>query len=98
MDKAKKAKWIEALKSGKFRQGIGRLRMPDYNGKILVSKYCCLGVGVEIGIFEPAGSSNQKKIYIRNDDLPRSIQNDLAQRNDSGSDFNEIADYIERTL
>lgn len=32
-----KAQWIEALRSGKYEQGIGRLK--DYDGK-----YCCLGV------------------------------------------------------
>lgn len=34
-------KWLEALRSGKYKQGYNRLK-DDKDG------YCCLGVGVEI--------------------------------------------------
>ena len=37
MPKELKAKWLEALRSGKYRQGMARLR--DQSGG-----YCCLGV------------------------------------------------------
>jgi len=44
-----KAKWIEALRSGRYAQGCGRLRRHD-------DKYCCLGVlcelAVEAGVLE----------------------------------------------
>ena len=40
MDKALKNKWIKALRSGKYRQGTGRLK--------LMYRYCCLGVLADI--------------------------------------------------
>jgi hypothetical protein len=36
MPKAKKAKWLEALRTGKYQQGHGRLKSGE--------GYCCLGV------------------------------------------------------
>lgn len=36
MNKEIKAKWIQALRSGKYKQAIGSLRKPD--------GFCCLGV------------------------------------------------------
>lgn len=38
-------KWVKALRSGKFKQGIGTLK--QYNRKEQV-KYCCLGVLCEL--------------------------------------------------
>jgi hypothetical protein len=46
MDPDKKVLWVEALRSGKFRQGFGRLA-----GKFLFTgevEYCCLGVLSEL--------------------------------------------------
>ncbi len=40
MNKELKDKWINALRSGNYKQGLGRLK---YNGE-----YCCLGVLCEI--------------------------------------------------
>jgi hypothetical protein len=50
-------KWVEALRSGKFKQGIGQLEQVDDEGN---SFYCCLGVacviaeenGVEVETFD----------------------------------------------
>lgn len=41
MDQALKTKWVEALRSGKYRQGIGQLRNSS-------DEYCCLGVLCDI--------------------------------------------------
>ena len=42
-----KAKWVAALRSGKFKQGPeGVMRSQDWDGK--VNGYCCLGVLQEI--------------------------------------------------
>lgn len=41
MDKALKAKWLEALRSGRYKQGKSRLR----NNK---DEFCCLGVLCDI--------------------------------------------------
>lgn len=35
-----KAKWVAALRSGEYKQGIGRLRYDTDDG----TSYCCLGV------------------------------------------------------
>jgi len=48
MDAQLKAKWVEALRSGKFKQGEGRLHEPKEDS------FCCLGVlasicGAEFG-------------------------------------------------
>lgn len=40
MDQQVKSKWIEALRSGKYQQGTGRLRRDDH--------FCCLGVLCDI--------------------------------------------------
>jgi hypothetical protein len=36
-----KARWVDALKSGNYTQGQGRLHAKDANGN---SSFCCLGV------------------------------------------------------
>ena len=41
MDAATKAKWVAALRSGKYKQGTGQLRTED-------DCYCCLGVLCDI--------------------------------------------------
>jgi len=41
-----KDKWLEALKSGKYIQGTGRLRSEDK------TKHCCLGVLCEVRGFK----------------------------------------------
>lgn len=38
-------KWVEALRSGKYRQGKGRLRQTDHTNH---GRYCCLGVLCDI--------------------------------------------------
>jgi fatty acid-binding protein DegV len=75
MDKDIKAKWLEALRSGRYRQGEGALRVDD--------KFCCLGVLPE---------SLNSTLGIGEQDL------ELAEMNDSGKSFAEIADYIEQNL
>ena len=41
VDKELKIRWLEALRSGEYQQGTGRLRGTDSEGQ---SKFCCLGV------------------------------------------------------
>lgn len=43
MNKKLKAKWVKALRSGKYKQGRGQL----YNPK--TKRYCCLGVLCRLG-------------------------------------------------
>src|SRR5688572_29009191 len=46
MKKRIKKLWIEALKSGEYSQGKGRLRRQDscFDTDSIVDSYCCLGV------------------------------------------------------
>lgn len=41
MNKEVKEKWVTALTSGEYEQGVGQLKTPD-------NKYCCLGVLTEL--------------------------------------------------
>ena len=47
MPKKLKEKWIKALRSGEYRQGIGHLRQL---GKDRSEMFCCLGVLCDIGL------------------------------------------------
>ncbi len=46
--------WIEALESGKYKQGTGVLKQNDQDG---TACYCCLGLACEI--LDPAGFTPQ---------------------------------------
>jgi len=98
--------WIEALRSGEYKQGRGALREWD--------KFCCLGVacelyqrevgGLSIEILEPFRSYNRLTLT-----LPEPVKDwlklnstsgsygdrSLTVDNDSGRTFEEIADIIE---
>jgi hypothetical protein len=39
--------WTEALRSGEYEQGIGRLSLNEPSGKV---RYCCLGVLCQVAI------------------------------------------------
>lgn len=45
MNKATLTKWVEALESGKFKQGTGSLSRVRPGGHV---SYCCLGVACEL--------------------------------------------------
>ncbi len=96
-----KKKWVEALRSGKYKQGILHL---TYLGK-----YCCLGVlGKVCGLSDEA--MNGKKTFLGLDyftEIPEvirslgrpSLSGKLINMNDAnGKSFNEIADWIESNL
>lgn len=95
-----KALWLEALRSGLYRQGRGRLRRSRNN------TFCCLGVLCDV--IAPKDWKNEKHQGFTN--LP-SVQigiqaglagieiRKLARLNDSDRvDFPEIADWIEQNL
>lgn len=107
-----KAKWLEALRSGKYAQGIKLLRTQD-------EKYCCLGVLCDI--MNPTGwhltspqfdttlkgtpCYAQGKLIstlggskLKEAGINVSQQMELISMNDSGKSFAEIADHIERKL
>jgi hypothetical protein len=95
-------KWIEALRSGQYKQGNGLLRSEE-------NQFCCLGVLCDV--YDPANWNQTKYGPHYNFDglLPGSIylmghleklvgsllMMQLIKMNDNGVTFNEIADKIE---
>jgi hypothetical protein len=123
LNTAVKAKWLKALRSGKYNQTKGQLK--DETG------YCCLGVLCEVkGRLAPFvddnlfGDTDQKGVHIdlkienlkvkmpkvsgkalispKSCWIPtwvdRKAQKVLADMNDNGSDFKEIATWISKNL
>lgn len=97
-----KAKWIAALRSGKYQQGKDRLRTHD-------NKFCCLGVLCDINDNSGWQQQHSKWIYTKNGqstefyldpflkdfELTDKVQTQLSVMNDKGKNFNQIADAIE---
>ncbi len=112
MDADLKAKWVEALRSGKYKQTRSALIETREDG---ARAFCCLGV-----LCDSAGalweSVDEERGYlegmaIRASDgsflshsvldlvgFDHSTQRTLANMNDAGKPFPEIADYIEKNL
>jgi hypothetical protein len=102
--KANRRKWVEALRSGEFKQATGTLHSPAGGG------YCCLGVAASIlGIPDEdlmPGSPGVEYAYsqVQNSlglcDALGSFGYDrhegLARLNDDGKLFDTIANIIER--
>jgi hypothetical protein len=101
-------KWTSALRSGRFKQTVGALKIND--------GYCCLGVLCHIITEEQpntrviekfnqilaTGKDGKDQLGIIPEDLfiewtgfPYSIHWTLSTMNDKGHSFFEIADYIE---
>lgn len=87
LSKKAEAKWIKALKSGKYKQGLKYY----LDG---AERHCCLGVACEIDIAREANSFECRQ----RDFLTLNIQHKLASFNDGGKSFNWIAGYIKRYL
>lgn len=94
MDAEAKAKWIAALRGGKYKQAQGALRAAH--------GFCCLGVLCDVIAPEEwdGGVFRAQEVF-----LPEPLSNDiggkdidLAEMNDSGLSFAEIADWIEENL
>lgn len=104
-----KAKWVEALRSGKYKQGKGRLRDTDDN-------FCCLGVLWDVYSGEWVQDANGKWCtpereygYFETADVPGGLSSDTQEKlysmNDGKNDFQgdpkdfaQIADWIEENL
>lgn len=97
MEKKLKAKWIEALRSGSFVQARGFLKNSD--------GHCCIGVLAEVQGM-PWSRMGPTDSDLQTSWLPTGYRgglstdqmNDLANMNDGGKTFPEIADYIEENL
>lgn len=113
MNKEAKARWLKALRSGRYKQATSRLKYDK--------SYCCLGVLCRVekfGKFKLKSLNNiyNDKHYVLIFDnnqmvegtLPENFrknlrisgleQDVLIKQNDSGSNFKEIADWIEKNL
>lgn len=98
-------KWVDALRSGKYKQGTGCLRNTS-------NHFCCLGVLCDIygeGLWISAGKNDQYFFDLYNEQtaeiLPNYIlnavgissndQEALMAMNDSGDSFESIAKVLE---
>ena len=94
MDAKLKAKWVKALRSGKYRQGTGRLKREREDGE---DEYCCLGVLREIQPNIPS-VFDDKLLDASVCGIPRETQQVFAEMNDDRASFEEIAYRIEKEL
>lgn len=100
-----KRRWIEALRSGQYKQGRAALRRPPY-GKDTQDTYCCLGVLCDI--IEPnswvceevrcyhdnrVGFPSARIMEIAG--LSGTFADELARINDRGDSFEDIIQVIE---
>lgn len=94
---ALKARWVKALRSGKFEQGDMLLKDKDGN-------FCCLGVLCAISkkVRDQTFEWDNLQGYLSDEGgtsviLDESMQNTLSIMNDRGCSFKQIASYIERS-
>lgn len=108
MKKSIAMKWVKALRSGKFKQAKGELRIDGPRGG---KSHCCLGVLCEItnsnynafagGVPEAVKRKTglQSTMGSIDDDLRGELDTDcysLAEINDQGASFKKIAKIIEK--
>lgn len=97
MEASLKAKWIEALRSGKYKQG--RLKLRDKT-----DCFCCLGVLCDISGVSEWEENGQHYSYdgalclppslLRNQLTPEAGHALMAMNDYSGMSFPDIADWI----
>ncbi len=97
LDPELKAKWVEALRSGKFVQGETDLHDCSED------TYCCLGVLQAIVGVEKLPKHKNNWEYLNYAEaeaigLTKKTQEDLAQMNDQPFSFGHIAKWIEDNL
>jgi|SRR6516162_4963994 hypothetical protein len=104
-----KNKWIKALRSGEYKQGEGVLHNQISNTYCCLGVLCQITnvpryednvENVEVfGIPEHYSKSYVPSNYANDFGLSFKSQEELAKYNDElGWDFNEIADWIEKSL
>lgn len=88
--------WVEALRSGEYKQGKGHLHSKG--------GYCCLGVFAKAVLgYKDSYLSREKEgpvgVYTKLEGLLGSrLRATLTDMNDKGKGFNKIADFIESEL
>lgn len=100
-----KQQWLEALRSGRYKQGQNRLRSKE-------DEFCCLGVLCDVvdpKAWERKGSDDAGYFshgfqsyfpsHIGNQiGLPDRETSEPMSMNDNGKSFAEIADWIEANI
>lgn len=108
MDAEINARWVEALRSGKYKQGNAGLHDQEDG------THCCLGVLLYTDGRKPVGqafcrwavfsyrgaksSVGLPKQYVRHLGIEDASVQSLMRMNDSGVPFPKIADWIEGNL
>jgi hypothetical protein len=93
MDAQLKAKWVKALRSGKYKQARGRLKNPRTGG------FCCIGVGMllidkKYDLVDGITSNAARRLGLTDDE-----QSKLVDMNDyDKKTFETIARYIDENL
>lgn len=101
-----KAKWVAALRSGKFEQANGAMKECDEDNKV---SFCCLGVLRHLAhpksTLEDEGEAVLHPRHLKEFGLTNEQQTQLAWMNDGNPSkqikqhsFKEIARYIEKKL
>ena len=96
MDAEIKQKWLNALRSGEYKQG--------YGGLCDGTQFCCLGVLAHIqGMSREWLERNSGSIYDFGQDGPAAWPaydqaEILSESNDAGTSFLDLANYIEKRL
>ena len=93
MNQAMKRKWVKALLSGKYQQGL--------NGYLhRGGEYCCLGVARSVCLGDdhdgPEGWLSDEEASELG--ISQNVQGKLADLNDSGVPFDIIAGLIDEAL
>jgi len=91
MDAQLKAKWVEALRSGEYKQTTEVFQRDG--------GFCCLGVLCDVA-GKPALLDDEggNWAFVDTEAGLASVSWRLATMNDEGASFAEIADYIEQNL
>lgn len=104
-------KWIDMLRSRRYKQGQGCLRQKGPTSRS-VDRYCCLGVACDMidpKKWEFSETISRNQYYYDEDNelasmevrsklgITENEQVELSTMNDGGKKFYEIADYLERT-
>lgn len=98
MNAEAKKKWIDALRSGKYAQGTGRLRR-EVDGK---DCFCCLGVCLDVNapegwkqIEEGPGWRWRYEADVPHEKYPLNLSPYIRMNDHKGKTFEEIADFVE---
>lgn len=84
-----KAKWLEALRSGRYKQGQGRLRDES-------NQFCCLGVLCDVGV---PGQWDYSFFCGLDFGISRGYSDMIIMMNDTYRlSFKEMADWIEENI